>query len=92
LGVKPRPGFDPNDGHRQSPFNDEKSLFTSTAQNAAQYVERLTDGSNEMLKKYPSYRMDVYPSHRSMLHLKYLLDNSLKNATSCKTTDNGLGL
>ena len=53
-------------GALSDPFNSEKPLFTITAQNAAQYQEKLTPGQLAMLKRYPgSYRMQVYPSHRS---------------------------
>ena len=58
----------------------------------AQYEDKLTAGTKELLKKYPTMRVDVYPSHRSMAFPKYVLDNTLKNATSVKTTDDGLGL
>ncbi|WP_212810511.1 DUF1329 domain-containing protein [Pseudomonas sp. Ost2] len=53
-------------GAPSDPFTNEKPLFTITAQNAAQYQERLTPGQLAMLRRYPdSYRMQVYPSHRS---------------------------
>ena len=39
-GVKAPPSFDPNIGHRRSPFSDEKPLFSITPQNADQYASR----------------------------------------------------
>jgi hypothetical protein len=45
-----------------------------------------------MFKKYPSFRMDVYPSRRTAQYPKYVVDNTLKNALSCKATNAELRL
>ena len=76
-----------NPGQHPDPFN-EKPLFSITAQNYTQYASKL-DGSAEMFKRFPGYRMDIYPSHRSWVYPKYVNDNSLKNATSCKAAAGG---
>ena len=44
---------------------NDKPLFTITAQNADQYKDKLTAGAMAMLKKYPNYKMVVYPTRRS---------------------------
>ena len=81
-------GSDPKDPHkRPDPFANEKPLFSITAQNVAQYADKL-DGMTEMFKVYPNFRMDVYPSHRTVVYPKYVLDNTAKNATACKGADN----
>ena len=49
-------------GTLPDPYPNEKPLFTVTAQNMAQYGDKVTEGQREMLKKYPSYRLDVYVS------------------------------
>ena len=74
------------------PYANEKPLFSITAQNMAQYGDKVSEGQREMLKKFPSYRLDVYPTHRSAVHDKHMLDNTLKNATSCKAVNNQLRL
>ena len=51
--------------HHPDPYASDKILFTITADNMGQYAERLTAGQQAMLKAYPSYRINVYPSHRS---------------------------
>jgi len=90
AGIKPHPEWDAkNPGRRPDPFHD-KPLFTITAKNADQYADKLTEFQKEMFKRYPEYRMDVYPTHRSMVFPKYVLDNTLKNATSCKAVDDEL--
>lgn len=69
---------------------DDKPLFTITAENAAQYADKLTAGQSEMLKKYPEFKMHIYPTRRTMIYPKYVLDNTLKNATSCVGKENEL--
>jgi hypothetical protein len=91
-GVKPPAGYDPKEPFRRpNPFPDEKPLFSITAQNYTQYADKL-DGNVEMFKKYPNFRMDIYPTHRTSTYPKWVLDNTLKNATACKGIDNDLKL
>jgi len=42
------------------------------------------EAMREVFKRYPEFRMDVYPSHRDYTYPQWVLDNTLKNATSCK--------
>jgi hypothetical protein len=92
-GLKPPAGYDPaKPTDRPDPFADEKPLFSISAANADKYGDKLTAGIKEMLKKYPSFRLDVYPTHRTASYPKYVLDNSLKNAATCKLADNLLQL
>jgi hypothetical protein len=74
------------------PYANEKPLFAVTAQNMAQYGDKVSEGQKAMLSKYPGYRLDVYPTHRTAIHDQRMLDNTLKNATACKAVDNGLKL
>jgi hypothetical protein len=69
-------------GRRGDPFKAEKPLFTITAGNAEEYADKLTDGTLAMLEKYPeSFRLDVYPSHRTAAAPQWVYDNTFKNAT-----------
>ncbi|MDM0050459.1 DUF1329 domain-containing protein [Variovorax sp. J22R115] len=90
--TTPPAGYEKGSGIRPDPYAADKPLYAITAQNMAQYEGKLTAGTKELLKKYPTMRVDVYPSHRSMAFPKYVLDNTVKNATAVKTTDDGLGL
>jgi hypothetical protein len=74
-------------GRRGDPFAHEKPLFSITAKNADQYADKLTDGQKAMLKKYPDYRLDVYPTHRTAAAPKWVYDNTFKNATTTRMTD-----
>ena len=71
-------------GRRGDPFKDEKPLFSITGKNAEQYADKLTDGVKALLKKYPDYRVDVYPTHRTAAAPQWVYDNTLKNATRGK--------
>lgn len=90
---KPPASYDPSDpGYRPDPYAHEKPKFSVTAKNMGEYADKLSEGIKAMLLKYPSYRLDIYPTHRSVGYPKLYLENSVKNASVCKTTDNGLKL
>jgi hypothetical protein len=71
-------------GRRGDPFKDEKPLYSITAANMAQHADKLTDGQQALLKKYPDYRIDVYKTHRTAAAPQWVYDNTLKNATRAK--------
>ncbi|WP_051360908.1 DUF1329 domain-containing protein [Desulfuromonas sp. TF] len=71
-------------------FSDEKPLIKITAANMAEYADKLTPGTQALFQKYPdTFRIDVYPTHRTSAAPQYVYENTLKNATDCKPTDNG---
>ncbi|TXH05876.1 MAG: DUF1329 domain-containing protein [Nevskiaceae bacterium] len=87
------PGMKGKSGYEPGPYADEKPLFTISAQNMAQYADKLTDGQKAMLKKYPqSYRMDVYPSHRDFRVPDWVCDVVKKNAANSEVIHDGLGV
>lgn len=65
-------------------FTDEKPIVKITADNADQYADKLTEGFRQMVKKYPGFRIDVYPTHRTFAAPKFFYDNSIWNATRAK--------
>src|SRR5437867_4149071 len=54
-----------NPGYRPDPFAAEKPLFSIDAKNMDKYAGKLSEGIKAVMKKYPGYRIDVYPSHRT---------------------------
>ncbi|OMH28364.1 DUF1329 domain-containing protein [Motiliproteus sp. MSK22-1] len=77
----------------QNPYADEQVLFTITAANAEQYSGKLTDGQMALLKKYPdSYKINVYPTHRTGAFPQHVYDVAKKNATQTTVVENGNGL
>ena len=83
--------FKAGSGMRPDPFASDKPRLVITGQNADQYKDQLTAITYALLKRYPTMRVDVYPTRRPVHFPKKVLDNTLKNATQAKTTDGGLG-
>lgn len=74
-----------NGGKRGDPFAAEKPLYTITAANMGQYADKLTEGTQALLKKYPqTYRVDVYKTHRTAAAPQWVYDNTFRNATTAK--------
>lgn len=82
----PPAGFDPKSGEWPDPFKSEKPVLSITAANMAQHADKLTGGVQALLKQYPTYHIDVYPTHRTMQYPEWVLKNTLKNATTAKLT------
>jgi len=87
--TTPPAGFKPGDGIRPNPFASEKPRFAIDAKNMARYQGSLTEGAKALMQKYPTFRIDVYPTHRTVAFPKYVLDNTEKNATRAKATNEG---
>lgn len=68
----------------EDPFAGEKPLYAITAKNLGEYQALVSEGHKALLQRYPTLRLDVYPSHRTMAYADWFLDNTLKNATSAK--------
>ncbi len=79
-------------GKRGDPFANEKPLYTISAKNMVQFSDKLTPGIQAMLKKYPdSYRLDVYPTHRTAAAPQSVYDATFKNAVQTKLEDSPSG-
>jgi len=76
---------------RPDPFAGEQPLYSISAKNMAQYDARLTDGVKALMKKYPAFHIDVYPTHRTAAAPQWVYDNTFRNATRAKLVDNGYG-
>jgi len=74
------------------PFADDKPLFVITAQNMEQYKNRLTPGQMAMLKKYPDFKMLVYPSRRTAAYSQEIYDEVKTHAVMAKLTSGGNGV
>src|SRR6185295_5433028 len=86
--TTPPAGFKAGDGIRPNPFAGDKPRVVVDAKNMAQHAEHLTEGTKALLQKYPtSYRVDVYPTQRSIAFPKFVTDNTAKIALQAKTTN-----
>tara|TARA_R110000868_G_scaffold55125_1_gene171486 strand:- start:29125 stop:30474 length:1350 start_codon:yes stop_codon:yes gene_type:complete len=78
-----------NTGHSADPYAAEKPLFFIDANNSGQYVDKLSQGTIELMKKYPSFRVDVYPTHRTAAAPRYVYENTYTNATRASLGEDG---
>lgn len=78
--------------HHPDPYAADKILFTVSAANMAQYADKLTAGQQAMLKTYPTYKMNVYPTHRSASAPQRIYDATKAVATTAKLAEGGNGV
>jgi Protein of unknown function (DUF1329) len=84
-GIENVPGYDPKtSAHYVDPFAADKLLYSVDSKNAAQYDALLTPGTKALMSAHPDYRIDVYPSHRSTRYASWVIQNTVKNATTAK--------
>jgi hypothetical protein len=76
---------------RGDPFADEKPILSITAKNMDRYAARLSDGTKALLAKYPDFRVDVYPTHRTAAAPQWVYDNTRANATRARMVDSSAG-
>lgn len=82
-------GYKKGDGIRPDPYAGDKPVLSIDAKSMDKHADKLTEGVKALMKKYPSYRIDVYPTHRSAAFPRYVTDNTAKCAVSAKTTNGG---
>lgn len=85
-------GFVKGSGKRPDPYEADKPRLVITGKSMTGQEDKLTAGTKELLKRFPTFRVDVYPTHRSVTYPKWFLDNTLKNATNAKSVEGGVGL
>jgi Protein of unknown function (DUF1329) len=79
-------------GHSADQFAGEKPILQISSKNMAEHAGKLSEGVQALMKKYPTFRIDVYPTHRTSAAPQYIYDNTLKNATRAKLVKNGLSV
>lgn len=89
--TTPPAGFTPGD-HHPDPFADDKVLFTITADNMGEYADKLSPGYQAVLETYPSFKMNVYPTHRSAAFPQRIYDKTKEVAATAKLVENGHGV
>jgi len=89
--TKPPAGYQKGK-HHPDPYAGDKLLFTVTAANLEQYAGRLTDGQKAMLKAYPSYQINVYPTRRSAAAPQRIYDATRSAAAKAQLAPGGNGV
>ena len=87
--TTPPPGFKKGSTLLPDPFAAEKRLFSIDAKNMSQYADKLTQGTKAMMGKYPDFRIDVYPSHRTAAFPKFVNENTIKRAGKASLVEDG---
>lgn len=86
------PNFRPG-GHHPDPYANDKPLFTITPANASQYAGKLTEGHKQLLQTYKgTYKMNVYPTHRSAAFPQRIYDATKRVATTAQLAPGGNGV
>jgi hypothetical protein len=87
------PGFKKDSGFWADPYAADKPLYSVTGKNVAEHADKLSEATKELLKRYPTFRVDVYPTRRPANYSQWVVDNTLKNAAGrCKTIEGGEAL
>lgn len=91
-GVAKAPAGYKSGDARPDVFSGDKPLLSIDAKTMDRHADKLTDGVKALMKKYPDYRIDVYPTHRSAAAPQWVYDNTYKNATRATLVDGGHGV
>ena len=87
--TKAPAAFKAGDGLRPDPFAGDKAAFSIDAKSMDKHADKLTEGTKALMKKNADYRIDVYPTQRSVAYPKWVADNTAKCAVNTKTTNAG---
>jgi hypothetical protein len=78
---------------RIDPFAAERPLISISAKNMAEYRAKLSQGTQELLVRFPStYRIDVYPAHRTAAAPPWVYQNNAKNVLAGRLIGSSAGL
>lgn len=86
------PGFKTGDSMRPDPFAGERPLLVINGKNVDAYKGMLTATTVALAKRYPAFRVDVYPTHRTASLPQAVLDNSRRNATNARSLNGGIAI
>ena len=78
-------------GHYPDPYAGDKPLFTIDSTNMEKYKANLSPGQVALLKRYPDWKMKVYPTHRSAAYPQGVYNETKANATAVNLVDGGNG-
>jgi hypothetical protein len=83
------PNWPNENSDRPNPHADDAVQFTITAANMEQYADKLTEGTKAMLKAYPDFKVNVYPSRRTAAFPQSIYDAIAANAVKAELTNGG---
>ncbi len=89
--TKPVAGFKPG-AQYPDPYAADKIAFSISSANLDQYRDKLSPGQIALLKKYPTWKMNIYPTRRSATYPQKTLDQTVANATQAQLVPGGAGV
>jgi hypothetical protein len=89
--TKPPANFKLGDFH-PDPFAADKSTLAIDQSNYKDYAAKLSAGQTAMFAKYPTFRMDIYPTRRSASNSERIYAATKKNAVTAKMIGQGAGV
>ncbi|UJJ31591.1 DUF1329 domain-containing protein [Halopseudomonas maritima] len=93
LGAPEHVDFQGTGHHPVDPYPDDEPLFVITADNMAQYAERLSAGQKALFAAYPdTFQMPVYPTRRDFRFPDSVCQATLENAKSAELVNDGEGV
>jgi hypothetical protein len=89
--TKPPANYKLGDFH-PDPFADDKSTLAIDQGNYKDYAAKLSIGQQAMFAKYPTFRMDIYPTRRSASASERIYRTTKANAVSAQMIGQGAGV
>lgn len=74
---------------RVNPYAGDAKLFSIDGGNIDQYKDKLSEGQIALIKRYPGYRMDVYPTRRSCAYPERVYERTRANIAETKMDESG---
>src|SRR5580698_10833072 len=81
TGGHPQDGPLSGDYPHDNAIDGDKPLFTITHDNYQKYADKLTEGHKELLRRFSDYKMNVYPTHRTIAYPDFIYKATAVNAT-----------
>jgi hypothetical protein len=89
--TRPPANYKLGDFH-PDPFPGDKASMQITQANYRDYASKLSPGQQAMFAKYPTFRMDVYPTRRSASFPERIYRTTKQNAVNAKMIGQGAGV
>ena len=84
TGGHPQDGPLSGDYPHDNAIDGDKPLFTITHDNYQKYADKLSEGHKELLRRFSDYKMNVYPTHRTIAYPDFIYKATAVNATLCE--------
>jgi hypothetical protein len=91
-GVTAPPAGYQRGGAHVDPFAGDQPLYEITAANLSQYANLLSPGQQAMFKRYPTWKIKVYPTRRSAAYPQAIYDAAIQSAVNAELTPDGNGV